>query len=106
MERTDVIVLLAAVLIFVVTVKPLRKVPAWHIGVLAFLLYPVDRVSLSALESAGIVNSPWSTYPLMLSMTFAVAVLTAPAVRGYKARRGRRAGRQHHDQHHDQNVDA
>ncbi|SDD30286.1 hypothetical protein [Streptomyces prasinopilosus] len=106
MERTDVVVVLAAALVLVVTAKPLKKVPTWHIAVLAVLLYPVDRVLLSALESAGIVNSPWSKYPLLISVTFVFTVLTAPVVRGYKARRDRRAGRQHHDQDHDQHVDA
>ncbi|MEV7861369.1 hypothetical protein AB0O86_21720 [Streptomyces hirsutus] len=106
MERTDAVVVLVAVLIMAVTAKPLKKVPTWHIGVLAFVVYPVNRVLLSAWESSGIVNSPWSEYSLMCGVTLVFAVLTAPVVRGYKARRNRRADRQYHDQHHDQDVDA
>ncbi|MFC5957940.1 hypothetical protein ACFP51_26770 [Streptomyces pratens] len=106
MERTDVIVILVAVLISVIMAMLLKKTPTWHIVVLALVVYPVNMVLLSALESAGIINSPWSKYTFMCTVTLVFAVLTAPVVRRYKSRRDGRAGRRHHAQDHAQDVDA
>ncbi|MFE9924626.1 hypothetical protein ACFYQA_24510 [Streptomyces sp. NPDC005774] len=106
MERTDFIVTLVAVLISVIMAMLLKKTPTWHIVVLALVVYPVNMVLLSALESAGIINSPWSEYTFMGTVTLVSAVLAAPVVRKYKSRRDGRADRRHHDRHHAQDVDA
>lgn len=93
MDRTDVIIILIAVLTIGVTAKPLKNAPFWLIIILAAASYPVSRSLLTALESATGAGSTWASYAFTVSTGLVFAALGSQAVRGIKSFRGTRAGR-------------
>lgn len=96
MERTDVIIVLVAVVAVCVAAKPLKGVPFWLIIVLAAVSYPVDRELLSALESATGTGSTWASDVFMVSTGLLFAALGSQVVRGFKSLRGARDDRRPH----------
>lgn len=97
MDRTDVIILLIAVLTVAVTARPLKSTSLWLIILLAALSYPVYRQLFPALESATGPGSTWASHVLMVSTGLLCAALGSLAVRGLRSFRGTRADRRHHD---------
>ncbi|MEU5697890.1 hypothetical protein [Streptomyces aurantiacus] len=96
MERTDVIIVLIAVVSLVVMAKPLQSTPFWLVLVLAAVSYPLDRKLLSALESATGAGSTWASSVFTITTGLAFAVLGSLVVRGVKSFRGTRAERREH----------
>ncbi|MEU8705605.1 hypothetical protein [Streptomyces sp. NPDC048565] len=93
MERTDVIISLAAVLALVVPGKLLKNAPFWFIVVVAAASYPVDRELLSALESAAGAGSTWAAHVFTVSTGLMFAALGWQAVRWFRSFRAARTGR-------------
>ncbi|MBB5937699.1 hypothetical protein [Streptomyces zagrosensis] len=98
MDRTDVIIVLIAVLAMVVAAKPLKSEPFWLTVVLAAVSYPLGKILLSALESAAGTSSTWASYVFTISVGLVFATLGLRAVQGFTSFRGTRADRRHHDQ--------
>lgn len=96
MDRTDVIIVLIAVLTIAVTAKPLKNAPFWLVVVLAAVSFPVGRALLSALESATGAGSTWASYVFAISVGLLIAALGSLAVRGFRSFRGTRADRRQH----------
>lgn len=101
MDRTDVIVVLVAVVTIAVTAGPLKKSPFWLIVVLAAVSCPVSAKLLSALESATGAGSTWASYVFTVSAGLVFAALGSQAVRGSKSFRRTRADRRQHGQESD-----
>lgn len=98
MDRTDIIIVLIAVLAIVVTAKPLKNEPFWLSVILAAVSYPVGSALLSSLESATGASSTWASYVFTVSTGLVFAALGSQAVRGFKSFRGTRADHRHHSQ--------
>ncbi|MFJ2257300.1 hypothetical protein ACIOKD_02965 [Streptomyces sp. NPDC087844] len=98
MHRTDVIIVLVAVLVIVVMAKPLKNTSFWLVVGVAAVSFPVDRKLLAALESATGDVGTWASSVFTVSTSLVFAVLVSQAVRGFKSFRGTRADRRQHGQ--------